>query len=54
MTVTGKATAFNDAAVRQLIQHALQGKIPSGQQLSEQPVNTSYEVVSASADGKSP
>jgi hypothetical protein len=52
MTVTGKATAFNDAAVRQLIQHALQGKIPSGQQLSEQPVNTSYEVVSASADGK--
>jgi hypothetical protein len=52
MTVTGKATAFNDAAVRQLIQHALQGKIPAGQQLSEEPVNTSYEVVSASADGK--
>jgi hypothetical protein len=52
MTVTGKATAFNDAAVRQLIQHALQGKIPAGQQLSEEPVNTGYEVVSASADGK--
>jgi len=52
MTVTGKATAFNDAAVRQLIQHALQAKVPAGQQLSEQPVNTSYEVASASADGK--
>jgi len=52
MTVTGKATAFNDAAIRQLIQQALQGKVPAGQQLSEEPVNTSYEVVSASADGK--
>lgn len=52
MTVTGKATAFNDAAVRQLIQHALQGKVPAGQQLSEDPINTSYEVVSAGADGK--
>jgi hypothetical protein len=52
MTVTGRATAFTDAAVRQLIRQALQAKIPAGQQLTEDPVNTSYEVVSAGADGK--
>ncbi|HLQ61474.1 MAG TPA: hypothetical protein VK131_06400, partial [Candidatus Acidoferrales bacterium] len=33
-----------------LIQHALQ--VPAGRQLTEDPVTTSYEVVSAGADGK--
>ena len=52
VTVTGKATAFNDAAVRQLIQKALQRKVPDGQQLTEDPISTGYDVVSAGADGK--
>jgi hypothetical protein len=52
VTVTGKATAFNDAAVRQMLQQALQRKVPAGQQLTEDPVSTSYDVVSTSADGK--
>ncbi len=51
VTVTGRASAFDDAAVRKLLAGALEGKVPTGQQLSEDPIATSYKVATAAPDG---
>jgi len=51
VTVTGKASAFDDAAVRKLLAGAVEGKVPKGQQLTEDPIATSYNVAAASPDG---
>ncbi len=51
VTVTGRASAFDDAAVRKLLAGTLEGKVPTGQQLSEDPIATSYKVAAAAPDG---
>ncbi len=51
VTVTGRASAFDDAAVRKLLAGTLEGKVPTGQQLTEDPIATSYKVAAATPDG---
>lgn len=51
VTATGRAAAFDDAAVRKLLAGAVQRKVPAGQELTDNPIETSYKVASTSADG---
>lgn len=51
LAIAGRAAAFDDEAVRNLLGSALRRRVPPGKELTEDPIQVSYLVTSASGDG---